>query len=290
MNRRVVTLRAAAAEVPRAEALLTLAGAEAISLHDAADDPVLEPEPATTPLWPQVSLRAVFAADADVESLFALLRGSCAVDEIAVTTLADADWLPGMAQTFAARPIGSRIWLAPAGAAPAPVGRTTVELNMGVAFGTGEHPTTALCLEWLDANTASGSTFLDYGCGSGILALTALALGARYAWACDNDAQAIAATQANALLNHTAERLFVGDPAALPAIAVDVLAANILAGPLVALAPTLVARVRPGGQLVLSGILAAQTARVAAAYEGACSDFAETVRDGWARLTARRNA
>jgi ribosomal protein L11 methyltransferase len=285
-----VTLRAAAADVPRVEALLTLAGAEAISLHDAADDPVLEPEPDTTPLWPHVSLRALFAADADIEPLCALLRSSCAAEAVSVTALDDADWRAGMEQTFAARPIGSRLWLAPAGSPPAPAGRTKVELNMGVAFGTGEHPTTALCLEWLEANTRPGSTFLDYGCGSGILALTALALGARCAWACDNDPQAIAATRANAALNDAGERLFVGAPAALPAIAVDVLAANILAGPLVALAPTLLARVRVGGIVVLSGMLPAQTRRVTTAYAARCADFEETIRDGWVRLTARRNS
>jgi ribosomal protein L11 methyltransferase len=285
-----VTLRAAAADVPRAEALLTLAGAEAISLHDAADDPVLEPEPDTTPLWPQVSLRAVFGGDADLPSLCTLLRSACAAEEIAVTALEDADWREGMQQRFSARPIGSRLWLTPVGAQAVPVGRTTVALNMGVAFGTGEHPTTALCLEWLEANLVPGTTFLDYGCGSGVLALTALALGARFAWACDNDPQAIAATRANAVLNGAVERLFVGTPAELPAVAVDVLAANILAGPLVALAPSLLARVRRGGRLVLSGILAAQTERVVAAYSAYCADFEHAARDGWVRLTARRNA
>ena len=118
---------------------------------------------------------------------------------------------------------------------------------MGLAFGTGEHPTTALCLDWLERHVASGMTVLDYGCGSGILALAALALGARFAYAVDNDPQALTATSANAALNGAAERLFVGAPEALPAVAVDVLAANILAGPLVELAPTF-ARARRAGR------------------------------------------
>src|SRR5688572_19856542 len=138
-------MQAAAAEVPRAEALLMLAGAEAISLLDAADDPVLEPEPGTAPLWPDVKLRAVFASDIDLDALSDLLRGTCAAEDIAVETLAHGDWQRGMLQMFAPRPIGTRVWLAPAdGDLDAPAGRVIVRLHMGIAFGTGEHPTTAL--------------------------------------------------------------------------------------------------------------------------------------------------
>jgi ribosomal protein L11 methyltransferase len=161
---------------------------------------------------------------------------------------------------------------------------------MGLAFGTGEHATTAQCLEWLERHVANGITVLDYGCGSGILALAALALGARFAYAVDNDPQAVTAAQANAALNGAADRLFVGEPAALPAVRVDVLVANILAGPLVELAPMFAERVVPGGMLVLSGILEAQAARVAAAYTADFSDVSQAARDGWVRLAARRKA
>jgi ribosomal protein L11 methyltransferase len=159
---------------------------------------------------------------------------------------------------------------------------------MGLAFGTGEHPTTALCLEWLDANVAPRSTLVDYGCGSGVLALTALALGARYAWAIDNDEQALAATRANATLNGLTQRLFVGAPHELPGVAADVLVANILARPLVELEPELAARVAPGGRIVLSGILVAQAARVTAAYDDAFTSFEQEAREGWVRLSATR--
>jgi ribosomal protein L11 methyltransferase len=283
-------MRAAAAAVPQAEALLTLAGAQAISLLDAADDPVLEPEPGTVPLWPDVVLRALFAADVDLDALRELLRVTCAAEDVAVHSLEHADWQRGMLQTFAPRPIGMRLWLGPADDLVVPPGRVQVRLHMGVAFGTGEHATTALCLEWLEANLAAGATFLDYGCGSGVLALTALALGARFAWAVDNDDQALAATRANAALNGATEPLFVGRPIELPIIEVDVLAANILAGPLIDLAPTLAAHVRTRGRIVLSGILAAQAARVEKAYAPYFTCFETSGRDGWARLTATRVA
>jgi ribosomal protein L11 methyltransferase len=291
VERRVLTMRAAAAAVPRAEALLTLAGAEAISLLDAADDPVLEPTPGTAPLWPDVELRALFASDVDFDALGELLRATCAAERIAVATLERAAWQRGMLQAFAPCPIGARVWLAPAEAdLAAPRGRVRVRLHMGLAFGTGEHPTTALCLEWLDTSRLEGATLIDYGCGSGVLALTALSLGARYAWAIDNDEQALAATRANAALNGRDEQLFIGPPSELPAVAADVLVANILAGTLVELAPTLSARVRAGGRIVLSGILAAQAARVEAAYAPLFTGWETIDRDGWVRLAATRIA
>jgi ribosomal protein L11 methyltransferase len=165
-----------------------------------------------------------------------------------------------------------------------------VRINMGLAFGTGEHPTTSLCLDWLEHHVASGITVLDYGCGSGILALAALVLGARFSYAVDNDPQALLATKANAALNGTAERLFVGSPERLPAVAVDVLAANILAGPLVELAPKLAGYAAPGGVLLLSGILEAQAARVATAYAPYLTNVEQTAREGWVLLVGRRKA
>jgi ribosomal protein L11 methyltransferase len=289
VSRLELKLRAVSADVPRIEALLELAGAETISLRDAADDPVLEPEPDTAPLWPNVELRAQFAAGADLGPLCELLRGAGIATDAAVTALRDDDWQGGLRQAIAARPIGSRLWLAPADDGGVPQDRTVVRLNMGVAFGTGQHPTTALCLDWLEANTARGDVILDYGCGSGVLALAALALGASSAWAVDNDPQALLATRANAALNGVADRVHVAPPSALPALAVDVLAANILAGPLVALAPLLAGHVRPGGRVVLSGILEPQAAEVTAAYAPYLRDFERAALDGWVRLAAVRN-
>jgi ribosomal protein L11 methyltransferase len=160
---------------------------------------------------------------------------------------------------------------------------------MGLAFGTGEHPTTSLCLDWLERHVRPGCTLLDYGCGSGVLALAALALGAHRAFAVDNDEQALMATRANAELNDVTQRLVVSAPGDLPAVRVDVLAANILAGPLVELAPSFAAFVRPGGQLVLSGIVERQALHVAAAFAPYFSHPESTLRDGWVCLAARRN-
>jgi ribosomal protein L11 methyltransferase len=288
VSRQRLTFRATAANVPRAEALLELVGAESLSLHDAADDPVLEPEPGTAPLWPDVEVRALFPECADLSALRALLASSCAAADIAVSVLDDEDWRAGVEQRFAARPIGSRLWLAPAKHAAGPPGRAAVRLHLGLAFGTGEHPTTALCLDWLDAHLTAGETALDYGCGSGILALAALALGARAAWATDNDPQALLATRANAVLNGVTDRLEVGAPEDLRAPVVDVLVANILARPLIELASTFAPRVRPGGHVVLAGILERQAGEVSAAYTPYFAGFERAEVDGWVRLAAVR--
>jgi len=284
-----LTFIVASAEVPKAEALVELAGAEAISLHDAADDPVLEPEPATAPLWPTVVVRASFMTGADLSPLCDLLRSSCSAAGLSVADLDESDWERGLRQTVEARSFGRRLWLAPANDETGPAGRTHVRLNMGLAFGTGAHPTTALCLEWLDAHLVSGKTVLDYGCGSGVLAIAALALGASRAWAIDNDPQALLATSANAALNGVSERLFVGTPESLPAVVVDVLVANILAAPLVELAPTLTARLERGGALVLSGVLEHQAPQVVAAFAPHFGAFEVHTIQGWARLAALRN-
>lgn len=288
MRHQQLSLTVATAEVAAAEALLELAGAEAISLHDAADDPVLEPAPNTAPLWPKVTLRALFDVEAKLDSLCDVVHAVCGARAIAVVELAEPDWQAGLRQNVTARPVGRRLWLAPADNVEVPPGRLVVRLHMGLAFGTGEHPTTALCLDWLESHAAAGDTILDYGCGSGVLALAALALGARRAVAVDNDPQALQATRANADLNGMTERLSVVPAEALPALSVDLLAANILAEPLIELAPVLASSVRLGGRMLLCGILAAQAQSVVAAYESRFHGFAIAERHGWVRLTATR--
>lgn len=289
-NRRQLTLELAAEDVLQAEALLTLAGAATIALEDAADDPVFEPEPSTTPLWPTVTLHAVFDGDAELAPLRELLAATFPSTTVVVETLPDSAWRPGLARGVRARPIGTRLWLAPADEPHVPAGRIAVRIHMGLAFGTGEHPTTALCLDWIEQHVASGSTLLDYGCGTGVLALAALVLGAQRAFAVDHDEQALLATRANAELNGLTGRLLVCAPDELPPMQVDVLAANILAGPLVELATRFAMHVRPGGSLVLSGVLEAQAARVVAAYAPHFDELEQSPRDGWVRLTGRRNA
>jgi ribosomal protein L11 methyltransferase len=292
VSRLQLTLRVASTDVARAETMLELAGAEVVSLADAADSPLFEPPPNETPLWPTVAVRALFAEGADVGALCSILRAACSpLGDIEIATLPDSAWLDAARQQFSARRFGTRLWLSPPDAEPAPAALTTVLLHMGLAFGTGEHPTTALCLEWLDAHLECGATLLDYGCGSGVLAIAGLALGASAAWAVDHDGQALVSTADNARLNHVTDRIAVLAPDALPRVVVDVVLANILAAPLVELAPLFAAHVRPRGTIVLSGILERQVERVAAAYEPYFDRFATTVQNGWARLDAvRRNS
>lgn len=285
-----MTLRLAATEVAKAEALLTLAGAQTIALRDAADDPVLEPAPSTAPLWPHVVLEAQFTAELDLKPLQALLSSVFRDAGVAVAPVDESLWRSRVAEAIKPKLIGTRLWLAPADDEHVPAERRVVHLHMGLAFGTGEHPTTALCLDWLDRHVEPGTTVLDYGCGSGVLALAALALGARFAYAVDNDPQAVLATSANAALNGAAERMFVATPEALPAVSVDVLAANILAGPLIALAPTFARHVVAGGNVVLAGILERQAAEVAAAFAPYFDELAPATRDGWTRLVGRRKS
>jgi len=163
-----------------------------------------------------------------------------------------------------------------------------VRLDPGLAFGTGTHPTTALCLQWLDAATVSDQTLVDYGCGSGILAVAAALLGARKVYAVDNDPQALIATRDNADRNGVSQRIDVFAPDQLPPVAAEIVIANILAGPLQELAPVLTAITRPGGQLVMSGLLQDQAEAVEQAYRTEF-DFEQRAEDqGWMRLAGCR--
>lgn len=282
----LIVLKLRADRLPQAEGLLRLAGADAVSLADAGDEPLLEPAPGETPLWREVELRALLNAEIDARALADLLREALALDERPrVDPLADAQWIDAWRQRIAPREFHG-FWILPADAASAPA--RSLRLNMGLAFGTGQHATTALCLEWLATEPLDETLVLDFGCGSGVLALAALELGASRAWAVDNDLQALAATEDNARLNGLREALWIGLPESLPQVAVDVVIANIVAGTLIASAETLAARARPGARIVLSGVLAHQRGGVEAAYARHFEQFDCVDADGWLRLTARR--
>ena len=260
----------------------------AVTLEDAGDDPQLEPEPGATPLWPNVRVRALYEHPVDPEAARSVLPGVAAVTNVAVREIADRDWIAASREDIVPVEIGS-LWIGPQWATPAS-GRTVVRLEPGLAFGSGSHPTTRLCLERLAAAPA-GMDVIDYGCGSGILAVAAAALGARRVVALDIDPQALRATAENARINGVSDRVIVVAADAATDAAVEpasLVVANILAGPLVELAPMLAALTAPGGDLVLSGILEAQADDVAGAYRDAFDMKVGGRREGWVRLDGGR--
>jgi ribosomal protein L11 methyltransferase len=275
---------------PYEDALFEL-GAVAVTLEDAADDPVLEPGPGETPLWPTVVVKALFDPHTDPASLQRALAESLpGTPPPRLEMLADQAWERVWLEDFRPMRFGRRLWVCPGGLPAGDADAIRIELDPGLAFGTGTHPTTALCLEWLDGQDLGGCSVVDYGCGSGILAIAAARLGAAHVLAVDIDPQALIATRDNAARNHVASALTVtGDPTLAPRSA-DVLLANILAGPLVELAPRFAAALVPGGRLALSGLLPEQADAVTAAYRPWFHIGTTTMRDGWVLLGASRLA
>ncbi|KOP52368.1 MULTISPECIES: 50S ribosomal protein L11 methyltransferase [Pseudomonas syringae group] len=272
------------------DALLEV-GAVSVTFMDAEDQPIFEPELNTTPLWTHTHLLALFEADTNAQLALAhlsLLTGE-ELPEHSAEVIEDQDWERSWMDNFQPMCFGQRLWIVPSWhAAPQP-DAVNLLLDPGLAFGTGTHPTTALCLEWLDGQDLQGCHVLDFGCGSGILAIAALLLGAEQAVGTDIDVQALEASRDNAGRNNiAAERFPLYLPEDLPPQQADVLVANILAGPLVSLAPQLATLIRTGGRLALSGILAEQGEEVAAAYADSFDLDPIANRDGWVRITGRR--
>lgn len=285
-----------------AERLLLSAGALAVTLQDAEDRPVLEPAPGETPLWPTLTITGLFAGDADPLAILAAVHDRIPGADWRVAALADRAWEREWLRDFRPLRFGAKLAVVPVGMA-APADAVVLRLDPGLAFGTGTHPTTALCLEWLDELATAtagahapieGALVLDYGCGSGILALAALLLGAAEAVAVDIDAQALLATNGNAAVNGVAARVATCAPADLPAVLrgrkPDILVANILAGPLQALLPEFAECLATHGRIALSGILAGQETSLAAAAERWFRLDRPAKKDDWVRLSGRRKA
>ena len=277
------------------EEILIRYGARSVTFTDAGDRPVLEPGPGETPLWHRTRITALFEPGADMAGLAADLQESLALQELPdyhVETLAERDWEREWLKDFGPMRFGRRLWVCPGGSRPEQTRAVVVRLDPGLAFGTGTHATTAMCLEWLDSLDLAGKTLLDYGCGSGILAIAALKLGCEHAHAMDIDPQGTLATQLNAAENGVQEHLDVSGSAEDIEGDFDVVVANILAGPLAELAADIAGHVRPGGKLGLSGILSGQAEDVRKAY-APWVDFDEPgfrPQDGqtWARLTGSK--
>lgn len=266
------------------------AGALAVTFTDRRDDPVLEPAPGEFRLWPSTRITATFGADDASPALIASLADSLgiAAARITVQSVEDRVWEREWLRDFHAMRFGRRLWVAPAHEPVEDADAVVVRLDPGLAFGTGTHPTTALCLEWLDAHPPEGRTVIDYGCGSGILAIAAALLGASSAHAFDIDPQALTATADNASANGVSRNVKIHPKADTLPAAADVVLANILSGPLCQLAPAFASLVAPGGRLVLAGLLETQAAEVAAA-QAAWFDIAPFgQRDGWVCLAGQR--
>lgn len=274
------------------EEVLTAQGAQAISLEDAGDTPILEPPPGTTPLWQDTVVRALFSVAVDWVEVRAALEASLSPElwrDWEVLPVEDHDWVRAWQAQEKPRRFGERLWICPTHAevklAP---GEALVSLDAGLGFGTGAHPTTALCLEWLAAADLRDRRVLDYGCGSGILAIAALRLGAAAAVAIDIDPQALIATTENAQRNAVSDRLQVASPEAAPPLEdFDVVLANILARPLIELAPRLMRAAQSRAWLILTGILREQADAVRAAYAPQVVQWHEQSDEVWVALIGR---
>jgi len=299
-----LTLPCTEAQQPRYERALENVGALAVTLvdahADAADEQaIFEPGVGETPLWGEMLLTALFESGTPQELLlYALSAADEGLDwsRASFREVEDQDWERAWMDQYEPLRFGERTWIVPWNSElPADAElpeAAVVRLDPGLAFGSGTHPTTALCLQWLDTlareGTLHGARVLDFGCGSGILALAALKLGAAHAVGVDNDPQAVTATLDNAQRNEIADRLEVHLPADEPVATYPVVVANILATALVALADTLTARVAPGGVLAMSGILAGQEDEVMTRYAPHFDELRAHQQEDWIRVTGRR--
>ena len=271
--------------------LLHTAGAGAVTLQDAANQPLFEPPPGTTPLWNATRVVGLFEADTDIPMVLASLQRQLAPAPLPawhLNPLEDRDWVRAWMDNFQPMRFGKHLWICPTGYTPPEPQAVNILLDPGLAFGTGTHPTTAMCLRWLDAHPPHGLTVIDYGCGSGILAIAACKLGARHVSGIDTDPQALLATHDNAEKNQLSDCIDTYLPADFHSQPVPLLMANILAGPLQDLAPRFSELVEPGGHIVLSGILAEQAESVRQRYQAAFEILLAEQQEDWVCLAGQR--
>ena len=278
-------------DADRIEAALELVGAGAIVMEDAADQPLFEPPLGTTPLWDATRIVALFTIDSDMEAILEFLNEHVAggLPSHRVEILEDQIWERAWMDHYHPMCFGERLWVVPSWTPPPQPNAINLLLDPGLAFGTGTHATTALCLQWLDGLDLQDKVVVDYGCGSGILAIAALLLGAKHAYCVDLDPQALLATKDNAARNGVANKMTVCFPDAMPAIQADVVVANILAGPLAELAPVLANLCLGGGDLALSGIIDSQVDELIVVYAPWFTlDQLKTKDENWCRLSGKR--
>ena len=270
----------------------SLLGAAAVTVLDAGDQPLYEPKPNEEPLWDDIHLVAIFE-DSEItpqlEAFLHKLQDQHLIKSFQLKDVEEQNWVRKSLDLFVPTPFGHKLWICPSWHVPPNPTATNVMFDPGLAFGTGSHPTTALCLEWLDEHIAGNETIVDYGCGSGILAIAALKLGAVHAIAVDYDTQALDATRANAALNDIAStELEVYLPAEVRPYQADIVIANIISKPLIELAPNLTELTKPDGLLVLSGILSEQVGDVLNAYQANFRLMEQITKENWVRLTLKK--
>ena len=285
-----VRISVARGQAALAEVVLEQMGALAITLEDNADDPVLEPGPGETPLWPAVQLCGLFEADCQRQRItraLQLVPGVERPEHIYWRNVADQVWERAWMDRFHPMKFGRHLWIVPTGM-QIPYGEQNIEIRLdpGLAFGSGTHPTTALCLEWIDGREVAGQRVVDYGCGSGILGIAAALKGANRVICVDNDPQALEAALANGERNGVQDIMEYCTPEEFKEREADVVLANILAGPLIELRPVLAGCLKPAGLLVLSGVLEEQADLVLQAYRQDCIELKVEAREGWSCLVS----
>jgi ribosomal protein L11 methyltransferase len=270
---------------------LLSSGAVSVTLEDNADQPILEPALGETPLWDNVKITGLFDAEIDTAKTIAAAQRKFGnkLPEHKWEQLEDKDWEREWMENYHAIRCGERLWICPSWQQPPEPDKINLMLDPGLAFGTGTHPTTFMCMQWIDQQDFTGLDIVDYGCGSGILGIATLLMGAKKVIGVDIDPQALLATTENAKRNKLPDDAMpVFLPKDTPAIQADIVLANILAGPLAELAPALTGMTKIGGKICLSGILTIQADTVKAAYAKWFDFDPITTQEEWVRLTATR--
>jgi len=278
---------------PLEEALLDL-GSVAVTLQDAADQPLYEPPLGTTPLWYKTRVIGLFEAASNIDLVCAALQNQfpqLTQNDYRVEIVEEQAWERVWMENFKPIRCGKRLWICPSWCEIPDKSAVNLMLDPGLAFGTGTHPTTHLCLAWLEGLDIKNKTLIDYGCGSGILAIAGLLLGATHATAIDNDPQALIATRDNAGRNKIDDKnLSIIYPREIPRnLKIDIVVANILAQPLIDLSENICALLKSGGEIALSGILEDQAEAVMNAYAKWIDWQAPIIKDGWVRLSGKKH-
>lgn len=275
-------------ELTAIEGILETYGMLSLTCTDPYDNPIFEPAPGTTPLWDILIIKVLFATREQAQACSRALSIQYPELIINLTQFADKDWVAESLASFKPQVFGSTLWICPSWITPPQPEAVNVLLDPGLAFGTGHHETTALCLEWLDQNAVEGLNCIDYGCGSGILALAAMKLGALQVWAVDLDEQALQATESNAKLNQIdMHQLRITQPVCIEG-QFDLILANILLGPLLSLRDRFKTLLKPKGQIVISGILHEQLEALIAHYQEIFQVISTKVQGDWGLAVFRK--